>query len=140
MTSDTSSAKPIHEFEYHFKVLETHLDTFGHMNHATYLVVFEQARWEFITEHGWGLREIQKAQIGPTILEVKVRYKRELRLREDVTIRSKVYPAEGKLSKIEQTMFNSKNEACCEIELLIGLFDMQKRRLIAPPDSWISKP
>lgn len=132
------ATQPIHTFEYHFKVLETHLDTFGHMNHATYLVVFEQARWEFITEHGWGLDRIQERKIGPTILEVKVRYKRELRLREDIKIVSKVYPAEGKLSRIEQTMLNSKGEACCTIELLIGVFDMEKRRLIPPPDDWVA--
>ena len=125
------------QFEYHFKVLESHLDSFGHMNHATYLQIFEQARWEFITKAGWGLERIQKEQIGPTILEIKVQYKRELRLRHDVSILSKVNPYKGKLTTIEQQMINDKGEVCASIELLIGVFDMQKRRLIQPPEDWL---
>lgn len=126
------------EFEYNFQVLESHLDTFGHMNHATYLTVFEQARWEMITNAGWGVERIHKEQIGPTILEVKIQYKRELRLREKIKIKTKINPYKGKFTTIEQDMVNEEDKVCAHIELLIGVFDLQKRKLIQPPDDWMA--
>lgn len=140
-TSDTKNDQDlssIAQFEYNFKVLEGHLDTFGHMNHATYLQIFEQARWEFITNHGWGVDRIQSEAIGPTILEVKIQYKRELKLRENIMIKSQVMPYKGKLTTIVQDMVNDKGDVCAHIELLIGVFDLNKRRLINPPDDWKS--
>ncbi len=31
--------------EYHLLILEKHLDTFGHVNNASYLEILEEARW-----------------------------------------------------------------------------------------------
>ena len=66
-----SEKKPILKHEWSFQVLESHLDSFNHMNHATYFQIFEQARWELITSRGFGLKEIIETQIGPTILDVQ---------------------------------------------------------------------
>src|SRR5688572_13960494 len=121
--SETSTPKPL-TFKWSFTVLEIHLDTFGHMNHATYLQLFEQARWEFITERGYGLDRIHETQVGPTILDVRVQYKRELRLRETVRVESTCTEYRGKIGKVFQRMLNSKGEEAATIELTIGLFDM----------------
>jgi acyl-CoA thioester hydrolase len=123
-------------YEYKFQVLECHLDTFGHVNHATYLQLFEQARWEFITERGWGLKEVQESGIGPVILEVKVKYKRELRNRQWITILSELKNFRGKLGTIYQRMVNERGEECSEIEILYGVFDLKNRKLMSPPPNW----
>jgi thioesterase III len=126
-----------HTFHWYFIVRETYLDTFGHMNHATYLQLFEQARWEFITERGYGLKKIMETQIGPTILEVKISYKRELRLREEVTVVSHCSEYKGKLGHVTQQMLNAKGEVAAEIELTVGLFDMKARKLITATPDWL---
>jgi thioesterase III len=128
--------KPL-KFEWQFTVLEIHLDTFGHMNHATYLQMFEQARWEFITARGYGLQKIQETKIGPTILEVVVNYKRELRLRDVITVESETVAYTSKIGKVQQKMINKKGDVCATIELTIGLFDMNSRRLISPTKEWL---
>ncbi len=125
------------EFHYTFTVLETHLDTFGHMNHATYLQIFEQARWEFITERGYGLDQIIKSQIGPTILEAQIRYKRELRLREKVNIHSICPEYKGKIGKVYQKMIKENGEEAANLEVTVGLFDMKSRRLIPATKEWL---
>lgn len=135
MAAADTSSNIVHQ--YHFQVLETHLDTFGHMNHATYLTVFEQARWDWITERGYGLDVVQKTQIGPTILEVNIKYKRELLLREDVRIESKCTQWRGKIGNLTQKMFNKAGEECAEINLVFGVFDMAKRRLVNAPEAWL---
>ncbi len=125
------------KFFWTFTVLETHLDTFGHMNHATYLQIFEQARWEFITSRGYGLERIHKLHVGPTILEVKIQYKRELRLREKVTVESWSPEYKGKIGRVHQRMLNEKGEEAATIELVVGLFDMKARKLISATPEWL---
>jgi thioesterase-3 len=126
-----------HEHEYDFIVQETDLDTFGHVNHANYLKIFEQARWDWISAGGFGLKKIQELQIGPTILEVNIKYKRELTVREHIKIISRCPPYNGKIAKVYQTMKNARDEICSEIELTIALFDMQKRKLISAIPEWL---
>jgi thioesterase-3 len=123
-------------FEWQFTVLESHLDTFGHVNHATYLELFEQARWEFITERGFGLKEIQQKKMGPVILALTIRYKKELCLRDKITVKSEIQEYRSSVGKINQVMLNEKGEPCAVIELTAGLFDMVGRRLIPPTPEW----
>ena len=42
-------------FVYYLIIRESHLDTFGHLNNATYLQLFEEARWDYITNRGFGV-------------------------------------------------------------------------------------
>ncbi len=125
------------KFSWQFTVLETHLDTFGHMNHATYLQLFEQARWEFVTARGYGLERVQKEKIGPTILGLEIKYKRELKLRERVTVESETLEFNSKFGRVRQRMLNEKGEECAVIELTIALFDLKNRKLVRATDEWL---
>src|SRR5207244_4091012 len=62
-------------------ISEAHLDSFGHLNNARYLELFEQARWDLITERGFGVDTIRKPATGPVGLDVPVRYTRGSRRR-----------------------------------------------------------
>ena len=125
-----------HQFKY--LIQETDLDTFGHVNHANYLRIYEAARWDWITVGGFGLAKIQEMQVGPTILEVQIKYKRELKARDLITIHSLCPPYDGKIAKVQQKMVNSSGEVCSEIELTIALFDMKKRKIISPIPEWLA--
>ena len=52
---------------YEFLVKEQHLDSFGHVNNAVYLTLFEEARWDLVTQNGYGLEETAKRKLGPVI-------------------------------------------------------------------------
>ncbi|OFZ17676.1 MAG: hypothetical protein A2Z20_00490 [Bdellovibrionales bacterium RBG_16_40_8] len=122
---------------WHFTVLEDHLDSFSHMNHATYLQLFEQARWELVTERGYGLKKILATQIGPTILEAHIHYNRELLLRENITIETECTEYRRKIGKIFQRMINSQGQEAATLEIKLGLFDLKTRKLIAPTNEWL---
>ncbi len=124
---------------HHYEVLirEGHLDTFGHVNNARYLDIFEEARWDLITRNGFGMKEIQSRQIGPTILEINLKFVRELRNRELVTIKSWTDSYGGKVGKLVQQMLNEAGELCCEGVFVIGLFDVRARKLISPTPEWL---
>ncbi len=119
-------------------ILERHLDTFGHVNNATYLELFEAARWEWITSNGFGVERIRELQQGPTVLEVTLRFKREIKNRQRIVIRSWVERYEGKICNIIQEMSDEAGKLYCEAHFLCGLFDLKARRLLAPTPDWLT--
>lgn len=122
---------------YEIMILERHLDTFGHVNNAVYLEILEEARWDYITGHGYGLKEVMATGIGPTILEINLRFQRELRNRQKITIKSWVESYAGKVGKFAQQILDEKGDVACDALFTIGLFDVKARRLIRPTPEWI---
>jgi acyl-CoA thioester hydrolase len=127
---------PTHE--YMVAIREHHLDTFGHVNNATYLDLFEEARWDLISRNGYGLDEVHRLKVGPTVLEVRVRFARELRNRQQVTIRTWLESYSGKIGKLAQQIRDEGGELCTDALFTIGLFDMTSRRLVRPTPEWIA--
>ena len=125
------------QFEYKFQVLEHHLDTFGHVNNATYLALYEEARWDFITKNGYGLDVVMKEQKGPVILDVNCRYKREMKNREMITVRSQAFDSRGKIGKIKQEMLKESGEVASDATFTIGFMDFKERKLITPTELWL---
>jgi acyl-CoA thioester hydrolase len=123
-------------FEYTIMIREHHLDTFGHVNNAVYLSLFEEARWQIVTERGFGIKEVQETQTGPTILEVKLQYRREIKNRETIVIRTQVTDVAGKVMTLRQAMVNAAGEEACIAEFKVGLFDLKTRKLIPPTEAW----
>lgn len=117
-------------------VSEAHLDSFGHVNHARYFEIFEQARWDLITERGFGIDVIRRTQTGPIILEATVKFLRELVPRESAVIRSELIAYERKIGKFRQQILKADGAVACEAFFTFGLFDMQRRRLIEPTPAW----
>lgn len=121
---------------YPLLIREHHIDMLGHVNHATYLQLFEEARWEWIEGYGLGLGYVERTQFGPIILEAHAKYKKEVRLREKVLIESWAHPLRGKIFRIEQRLLNSKNETAVEISLVCGLMDLKDRKLLDLTPEW----
>ena len=124
----------VHEHEV--LIIERHLDTFGHVNNATYLDLFEAARWDWITGNGFGLERIRELGQGPTVLEVNLRFKREIKNRQRIAIRTWLESYERKICIVIQEMHEAC-ELCCEARFVCGLFDLNTRRLIAPTSDWL---
>lgn len=122
---------------YKILIRESHLDTFGHMNNATYLALYEEARWERITGNGYGAKEIMASKKGPVILEANVKFLKELRLREEITITTEMLDYPGKVGQLKQQMLNNKGEVCSEAVFTFGLFDLKERKLIPPTPEWL---
>jgi acyl-CoA thioester hydrolase len=123
-------------FEAPLSIREEHLDTFGHVNNATYLQILEQARWDLITDNGYGLDYIRSSGKGPVILEISLRFTRELTNRKSFRILSTLESYEGKVAKMKQTIVNEVGEVHCEAHFVFGLFDLAARRLLEPTPEW----
>ena len=123
--------------QYRTQILERHLDSFGHVNNAQYLVLFEEARWDMVTSRGYGIKEVHQNQIGTVILACSVKFKRELSVREWITIETELVSIEKKIIHILQLIFKESGEVAAGAEFKIGCFDLKERKLIYPSEQWL---
>jgi YbgC/YbaW family acyl-CoA thioester hydrolase len=123
--------------EYPLQILEHHLDGFGHVNNATYLELFEEARWDLITRGGFGLEVVRERMIGPVVLAVEMRFNREAVNRERLVIRTRTLEYRGKVGRLEQVMVRADGLPSCTATFTFGLFDLKSRRLLRPTPEWL---
>ena len=123
-------------FEQSIVIREGHLDTFGHVNNARYLEIFEQARWDLITDNGFGLDHVISTGTGPVILEANLRFLREITNRQQLLIRSFLDSYEGKIGRMTQLLIDESAQICCEGKFVIAQWDTRTRKIIAPTTEW----
>lgn len=125
------------KFIYPLTIKETHLDSFNHVNNAVYLMLFEEARWDFISKNNYGIEKIKETGLGPTILQISINFSKELRAKDEIVIESELVFYKKKIGKLIQKMVR-KNEICSTAEFTIGLFDINQRKLILPTEEWLN--
>lgn len=124
-------------FEYELLIRENHLDSYGHVNNATYLALFEEARWEAITQGGYGYDVVHKTGLGPIILEINLKFLKELKLREKIIITLEVVSYKDKICMLRQLMIKKNKEIACAAMLTTAFFDLKNRKLILPNAEWL---
>jgi len=121
---------------YRKHILEQYLDAYGHVNNASYLTLFEEARWDLVESKGCGFEYIQKNQKGPIVLEAHLRFVKELKLRDWVTIETILLHYDGKIGELEQKIIKAGGEIATYAHFKFGLFDLRTRKLIEPDENW----
>ena len=126
-------------YEYEKIILEQHLDTFGHVNNAVYLSIYEEARWDFITKNGLGLKQILESKIGPVLLDLNLTFKSELNNREKIKIVSQARPEMRNkyVMVLDQKILKENGKVASTITLSVGLMDLEQRKLILPTKEWL---
>ncbi len=124
-------------FVYRTQIREHHLDTFGHVNNAKYLELFEEARWEMITSRGFGLEQIRQQQVGPVILKAEVLYRRELKNREQIRIETTLEEYRGLFGQLRQIVYRQDGQLACNAQLKIAMWNLKTRKLMKPSDEFL---
>lgn len=124
------------QHRYRLQIIERHLDTFGHVNNATYLELYEEARWDWITQNGYGIERVQSERKGPTILEINMSFKRELRNRQSIEIVSWMDSYASRVGTCIQQIIDADGTLYSEARFVIGLFDLDARKLIRATPDW----
>lgn len=130
-------ANPIYEYE--IQILEHHLDTFGHVNNATYLELYEEARWDLLNKNNSGIEVIMEKKIGPVLLDLHLTFKAELVNREKIKIitQARKEMRNRFVFMLDQKIVKPDGKIASTIELSVGLMDLSKRKLISPTPEWI---
>lgn len=125
-------------FEYPVLIKEFHLDSFGHMTNTAYVELYEEARWDFITKNGFGLETIKTSQVGPVILDLQLKFKRELKNRESIIIKSQTIEVlNSKMLILDQKMIRTDGKIASEALFTVGFLDLQLRKLVDTRPEWL---
>ena len=81
---------------YTTKTLPIHIDSFGHVNNSSYLVLYEEARWDILNKGNWEVEKIQREKIGYVLLNVNLSFKAELVLGDAITITGELVEIKNK--------------------------------------------
>lgn len=124
-------------FIYNFAVTEDLLDDYNHVNNARYLDLYEEARWLILDEKSLGRDFIRTQGIGPVILEVRLKFKRELKKGENITIETTTKNEGDRIFYFYQNMLNEAGKLCSSAVFKAALFDLKSRRMLRADDKWI---
>jgi len=125
------------KFSFSFVVSEDLTDEYGHVNNARYLELYEKARWDILEKSGLGQDIIRKHKIGPVILEVTVRFSRELLPGEMITIETSSRRKNNLIIYFDQQMINARGETASRAVFTSALFDLEKRKMVRADDDWL---
>jgi len=125
------------KFVYEFTVTDDLLDEYGHVNNAQYLVLYEQARWNILEMSGLGADMIRVNKTGPVILEVTVRFSKELLRGQKITIETISRRKNELVFLFDQKMINETGEIASKAVFTAALFDLDKRKIIKADKQWL---
>ncbi len=105
-------------FKYTFQVRGYELDSFGHVNNATYLNYLEQARWEIVQKLDL-LKFFEETGNFLVVIEAHIKYINELTIFNNAIVKTKMY-RKGFYVEFKQNIFdeNSKKIAKATIKCL----------------------
>jgi len=125
------------EFTFQFTVSADLLDEYNHVNNARYLDLYEKARWAILDMSSFGRNYVKEMGIGPVILEVCVKFKREIKLGENITINTKSKIEGNRIFHFIQEMKNEEGNVCSTAVFKGALFDLKTRKIIKPDEKWL---
>jgi thioesterase III len=124
------------EYRYETLVKESMLDVMGHLNHALYLTIFEEARWDICAAQGMTIEKMQERGIGLVIIEAHIQYRKEVRARDQLVIRTRFTDVERKIWRVEQHMEKIDGTPCAHLHLKGGMFDLKQRKMLLADREW----
>ena len=76
-------------FETSIKVRGYELDSYNHVNNATYLNYFEQARWEIVNNTGL-LNFLKERELLIVVTEIRIRYKGMAKVFDELVVKTEI--------------------------------------------------
>lgn len=124
-------------FTYDFTVTDDLLDDYGHVNNAKYLELYEDARWAVLELSNLGADAVRRLKTGPVILEVTVRFRRELTPGKRISIETRSRREGSRKFFFDQVMKDAEGTECSNAVFTAALFDLEKRKMIIPDAKWL---
>ncbi len=125
------------DHEFRFQIKAEHIDTYGHVNNAVYLQILEAARWDWIAKGGGDRDLVKKMNVGPIVVDIEIRFSRELLEGENIVIRSKHDGEIGPTYRLNQFIYKENGEIACKAKYRMAFLDMKRRKIVSPPEEWV---
>ena len=108
-----------------------HEDRFGHVNHARYLELLEEARWAHLDERGLDQPFFKRHAIFPVVAGLTIAYRRPASAGDTLVIDTQVKNVSSRKIEIEQqARFASTGKACVEATVTVVLVSAETGRAV----------
>ena len=87
------------------KVRGYHLDGFGHVNHARYMELMEEARWDYFDVHEDIKNVLHQQGIAHATVNININYHKEARLADALCLETNVKSATRNSMTFEQKIY-----------------------------------
>ena len=113
------------------------MDFNAHMANSAYLDVAVEARLAFLEAQGFPASEFARLRVGPIVMEDLIQYFAEVRLRETlrVTLELAGIASDGSRFRFRNEIFREDGRMAARLSTLGAWFDLDRRKVIAPPDT-----
>jgi acyl-CoA thioester hydrolase len=125
------------DHEYRTQIESRHIDGYGHVNNAVYLQLFEQARWDWIDLGGGSRDLVKEIGVGPVVVEIQLRFSRELLEGEKIAIRSARETPLGKTYWMNQIIYKEDGMIACKARFRLAFINIHKRIITDPHPRWV---
>ncbi|MCI2418714.1 acyl-CoA thioesterase [Saccharopolyspora sp. K220] len=120
-------------FSVQLTVRQYETDFNGHVNHVVYFDWADHARIEYLRRAGLVVETFLANKTAPVILQAEIRYLRELRAGEDVTVTCEPSYGEGKTFTMHHGFIRNDGTVAAELQQVMGILDHPTRRLVPNP-------
>ena len=124
-------------FSKSFEVAWASLDAIGHMANTAYLDVCVDCRFAYFASQGFAPPEFFRHRVGPVVRKDEVEYFRELRMLDTFTVSLALAGVSPDASRfrLRNEIRRADGELAARITSQGGWLDLDKRRLVVPPDA-----
>jgi len=120
-------------YKYLTEVRGYELDSFGHVNNATYLNYTEQARWNILKESGF-LNDFIKSGMFLVVVETTIRYVRELKMFDSIEITTTLKQEPPYLIFYQEIFNKTTNEKSAKAKTKTLLINKERITQDLPPE------
>lgn len=122
---------------YHTKWAD--FDANKHMRHTAYNDYAAACRIRFFNKYGFGVERFEKENFGPILFKEETSFLREIKLGEDISVDVFLegVSSKGERFKMHHNIYKQDGILAAEIKVYAAWIDLEKRKLIAPPDEAI---
>lgn len=107
--------------KYKRKIYGYECDIYGHLNNASYLHLYEEARSEALEEMHFPLQKFIEQNIHIYIIRIEIDFQKSISLGEEVTITTRITDMNRLWGIWFQEIHNSRGE-CCNQARVKGVF------------------
>ena len=124
-------------FEKTFHVAWAMLDANAHMANTAYLDACVDVRMMYFASRGFAASEFARLRIGPVVRRDEVDYFRELHLLDPIRVTFALAGISDDASrfKLRNEIYREDGQLAARLTSLGGWFDLNVRKLVAPPDA-----
>lgn|GEM_PF-257039 len=125
-------------FRHDTTVTADRIDVAGHLNNAAYLSIFEEARWAVLAEGGEDAGIVARTGVAPVLLDVRLRFGRELRLGDRITVLTTFRLLGGRRFEVTQRMVDVEGRECASATTRAVFLDLATRKAVPPHPDWLA--